>query len=98
MTYHYMHRGCKEQGTDALESSLNNKQTNYMVILSFTKLDMIIESKTGDKFNEVKLHNNVTYFLPLKTCVILGEEEQYIFSEYTSGIDRRWLDMKLTNT
>ena len=81
MTYHCVNRGSKEESINSLESSSNIKQTHHTVIVSFTKFDVIGESKTRDKLNRVKLHNNAKHFLPSKTCVILGEGIQYVFPE-----------------
>ena len=58
---------------DAFELFPNTQQIHYKMIVSFTKLDMIIEPKTRDKFNRVKLHNDVKFSLPPKTCVMLKE-------------------------
>ena len=62
ITYHHINRCSKEQGMDDLESSPNTKQTQYTLIVSFTKFDVIIESLTGTKINRVKLHKDVKCF------------------------------------
>ena len=48
MTYHRMNTGSKEQDIDNLEYSPNTKQTHYKLIVSFTKLGIIIKSLTRE--------------------------------------------------
>ena len=66
MTYHFMNTSSKGQGIDNLEFSPDTKQMHYSLIVSFTKLDVIIKSLTGEKFNGVELHGEVTLFYHLK--------------------------------
>ena len=56
---------------------------------------MMIKSLTGDKFNRVKLYDQVKFVYPPKTYVILKEGVKYRFRENITGVDRRWQDTKL---
>ena len=89
MTYHHMNQGFKDHAIDALEPSPNNQKVHFTAIVSFTKLDRIIESLTGDKLNNRNLHDTVKYFLPEIFFVILEESIKYRFLEIKTGVDRR---------
>ena len=49
--YHHMNQDAKEQSMDEFVTSTNNRKLHFTVIVSLTKLDMIIDSKNGNNYN-----------------------------------------------
>ena len=95
MYYHLMNAGSIEQVMDTLDFPPDARQPYYILIVSFTKLDIIIKLLTDKEINGVKLQKEMECYMPSKICKILEEGIQCRFLENSTEITRRWLDVIL---
>ena len=95
MTYHCMKIAPAEEEMNNLGFLSETRKLYYMLIMTFTKMDMVIKSMTRKEHKDVKLHQAVDYYLLFKTYIILEEEIQYVFPENLAVVARRLIDVKL---
>ena len=68
-----MNKNSTEQEIDILDFIPETRKGYYMLIMTFTKLDMVIKLMTGEEHKGVKLHKEIECYPPHKTCIILEE-------------------------
>ena len=85
-TYHQMNRDSTEEGMYTSSFNTLQRENYYMMIMFFTKLDIIIKSMTRNEYEVNKYHLEVGRYLPPKTSLILEEGIKGRFSIKSADI------------
>ena len=96
MTYHRLN--CKSGGQDAdkFKTARNSKTTQLTMIVPFTELDVIVESKKVNNFLMNNHTEKVHCYLKSRSCVIIAQNIRYYIPDNTTEMDQIWMDIKVT--